>query len=126
MSPKVKCDSGIQLPIYGFILTFNSNICFNSAPLRDIRVGNLSDVDFDLSRSLKIKYDGAIRLPIYEFLLMYNSEHMSISHRLGGRASRIFSPISYHEAEISAPHTLTSGFSGKAPNKNEVDWLNTF
>ena len=33
---------------------------------------NLSDVDFDLSRSLKVKSDDAVGLPIYGFLLMFN------------------------------------------------------
>ncbi len=34
----------------------------------------LSDLDFDLSRSLKVKFDhSAIGLPIYGFLLMFNS-----------------------------------------------------
>ena len=33
----------------------------------------MSDLDFDLSRSLKVKRDGVIRLPIYGFLLMLNS-----------------------------------------------------
>ena len=34
---------------------------------------NLSDLDFDLSRSLKIKCDCVIGLPIYGFLIMCNS-----------------------------------------------------
>ncbi len=51
----------------------NSDIGLNSAPLRDIRHRNLSDLDFDLSRSLKVKSDGVIGLPIYGFLLMVNS-----------------------------------------------------
>ncbi len=51
----------------------NSNIGPNSAALRDIRLQNIDDLDFDLSRSLKVKCDGAIGLPIYGFLLMVNS-----------------------------------------------------
>ncbi len=51
----------------------NSNIWPNSAPLWDIRLCNLSDLDFDLSRSLKVKCEGANGLPIYGFLLMFNS-----------------------------------------------------
>ena len=43
------------------------------APLRDIRLRNLGDLDFDLSRSMKVKYKGAIGLPVYGFLLMFNS-----------------------------------------------------
>ncbi len=41
----------------------------NWAPLRDIWLRNLSDIEFDLSNSLKVKCDGAIGLPIY----MYDS-----------------------------------------------------
>ncbi len=33
---------------------------------------NLSNLDFDLSRSLKIKSNGAGGLPIYTFLLMFS------------------------------------------------------
>ncbi len=50
---------------------FNSNLWPNSAPLRDRRLQNQSDLEFDLSRSRKIKYDGVIGLSIYDFLLMY-------------------------------------------------------
>ncbi len=70
---KVKCYSAIGLPIYGLVLMFNSNIGPNSATLWDIRLQNLDDLDFDLSRSLKVKCDGAIWLPIYDFLLMFNN-----------------------------------------------------
>ncbi len=47
-SLKVKCDSVIELPIYAFLLMFNSNIWPNSAPLQDIRLRNLSNLEFDL------------------------------------------------------------------------------
>ena len=33
---------------------FNSNIWTNSAPLRDIKFQNLSDLDIDLPRSLRL------------------------------------------------------------------------
>ena len=52
---------------------FKSNIGPNMAPLRDIRLQNMSDIEFDLSRSLKVKSDGTVGLPIYGFLLMFNS-----------------------------------------------------
>ncbi len=52
---------------------FDSNIWPNSAPLRDIRLPNRSDPDFDLSKSLKVKCDSVFELPIYAFLLMFNS-----------------------------------------------------
>ncbi len=35
---------------------FNSNLSPNSAHVQDIRLRNLSDLEFDLSRSLKVKY----------------------------------------------------------------------
>ncbi len=57
--------------MYGFLLMCNSYKWPQSVPLRDIRLRNLSDPDFDLSRSLKIKYDGAIRLPIYGLIVTY-------------------------------------------------------
>ena len=49
----------------------NSNIWPNSVPLQDIRLRNLSDLDFDLSMPRKIKCVGVIGLSIYGFLLMY-------------------------------------------------------
>ena len=52
-SLKVKCDGVIGLPIYGFLLMFNSNIWPNSAPLLDISFQNLVDLDINLSRSLR-------------------------------------------------------------------------
>ncbi len=69
----VKYDSVIGLPMYDFLLMFNSNIEPNSAPLRDIRLQNFGDLDFDLSRSLKVKCEGTIGHPIHGFLLMCNS-----------------------------------------------------
>ncbi len=60
---KVKCEGAIGLPIYNFLFMVNSNIRHNSAPLRDITLLNLSDLDFNLSMSLKVKY-GVIGLPI--------------------------------------------------------------
>ena len=54
-----------------YMLSCNSNIWSNSAPLQDIRFRNMIDLDFDLSRSLKVKCDGVIGPYIYGFLLMY-------------------------------------------------------
>ncbi len=31
--------------------------------MQDIRLHNMSDLEFDLSRSLKVKYDGAVGFP---------------------------------------------------------------
>ena len=50
---------------------FNSNILPNSAPLGDIRLRNLNDLEFNLSRSLKVICDDVIGLYIYAFLLIY-------------------------------------------------------
>ncbi len=47
-----------------------TNICIK---YRSPTTQNLSDLDFDLSRSLKVKCDSAIGLPIYAFLLMFIS-----------------------------------------------------
>ncbi len=41
-------------------------------PLRDISFRNLSNLDFDFSRSLKVESDDAIGLAIYGCLLMGN------------------------------------------------------
>ena len=49
---------------------FNSNIWPNSAPLQNIMLQNMSDLNFDLSRSLKVKCD-VIGLSIYGFLFIY-------------------------------------------------------
>ena len=48
---EVKSNVAIRLPIYDSLSMFNSNIGPTQAPLRDIRLRNLSDLDFDLSRS---------------------------------------------------------------------------
>ncbi len=45
---KVKCEAAIGLLIYAFLLMFNSNIGPNCAPLGDIRLQNLDDLDFDV------------------------------------------------------------------------------
>ncbi len=70
-SLKVKCDDVIGLPIYAFLLVFNSNIWPNSAPLQDIRLRNQSDLEFDLPRSLKVICDDVIGITIHGFLLTY-------------------------------------------------------
>ncbi len=50
---------------------FNSNIWPNSAPLQDIKLRNLSNLDFDLSKPLKVECNGVIGFPIYCFLFIY-------------------------------------------------------
>ncbi len=51
----------------------NSDKGPNKASLRDIRLQNLGNLAFDLSRSPKVKSEGVIGLPIYGILLMFNS-----------------------------------------------------
>ncbi len=69
-SPKVKLD----FPYMVFLFMFNSNIWPNLAPLRDIRLQNLSDHYFDLSRSLKVNVMVLLDSSYMWFvLLMFNS-----------------------------------------------------
>ncbi len=55
---------------------FNSYIGPNWGPLRYIRLQNVGDLEFDLSRSLMVKSNGAVRLPIYDFLLVSNNNYV--------------------------------------------------
>ncbi len=43
-------------------------VTYGLAPLQDVRLQNLSDLEFDLSRSLKVICNDVIGLPIYAFL----------------------------------------------------------
>ncbi len=73
---------------------FNGNIWTNSAPLQDIRLQNLSDLDFDLSSSLKVKLDGVIWFSIWFPIDIYSNY---MSHRLALIAMQnAFSYIPYH------------------------------
>ncbi len=49
-------------------------VTYGLAPLHDIGLRNLSDLKFDLLRSLKVICADVIRLHIYAFLLMFNSK----------------------------------------------------
>ncbi len=60
------CDKWQFLQTY-FIVTYGL------APLQAIRLRNLSDLEFHLSRSLKVICDDVVGFPIYAFLLMFNS-----------------------------------------------------
>ena len=71
-SLKVKFNSAIELPTYGFLLMLNGYMWPHQAPLRDIRLRNLYYLDFDLSRSLGVKCDSASGLPICGFIWMVN------------------------------------------------------
>ncbi len=54
---------------------------------------NLSDLDFDLSRSLKVKCNGAVGLPICDFLLAFNSNTWPHSAPLEDMSLRNLSEI---------------------------------
>ncbi len=72
----------LDSPTYAFLLMFisnlwpnsapsqDSNIWPNSSPLQDKRLQNLSDLEFDLSRSLKVKCDDVIGLVIIRGYLL--------------------------------------------------------
>ncbi len=64
---------------------FNSNVWPNSAPLRDTKPRNLSDLDFDLSMSFKVKCDFSVNI---WFPIGICSNYMSISHRLAPIATQ--------------------------------------
>ena len=87
---KVRSNGAIRLPIYGFLLMFNGNIWPSLAPLCDIRLQNMSDLDLDLSRSHKFKSNGVVRPPICNLVLVSKSNHISISCHLSVIPTRIF------------------------------------
>ncbi len=66
LTPATGVTNGNFLQTY-FIVTYDL------APLQDIRLQNLTDLQFELSRPLKVICDDVIELPIYAFLLMFNS-----------------------------------------------------
>ena len=139
MSLKVKCEGAVDLP-YDFLLMFNSNIVPNKAPLPYISIQNsMSDLEFDISRSLEVKSNDRVGLLINHFLLVSNSNHMSNSHPLGVIAIQFF-PVSLSLGSNFAPPPPTTttpdpffniewfslSVRGKASAKNEVDQFNIF
>ncbi len=89
-------------------LVFNSNTWAKSSPLQYIRLCNMSDPEFDLSRSLKVKYNRVVGLPTYDFLLESNNNHRSSSHRLGVIATgKISYLLSLGQKFDTPPHTHT-------------------
>ena len=99
MSLKVKYAGGIGLLMYGFLsLMVNSKLWPNLAPLRDIRLWIMGDLDFDLkSHIIRAKSPPPPPRPTLtpgRFFLKIESLH---------------------------PWVI-----GKAPTKYEVDWLSTF
>ncbi len=77
---EVKCYGAIGTPMDCFPLLFNGNIGPTWAPLGDIRLQNVSDLVFDISRSLKVKSRDSVLLPTYKFLLVSNSNHTPVSN----------------------------------------------
>ena len=75
-SLKVKYDTVIGLPIYNFLLVFNSSIWPNSASLRDISCQNVSDLNIDLSTSLKSN----VITSIYSPYMFYFSDAVHTLH----------------------------------------------
>ncbi len=62
----------LDSPYMVSLIMFNGSTWPNSAPLQDtcIRLRNMSDLEFYLSKSLKGRCNGALGLPIQGFLLM--------------------------------------------------------
>ncbi len=71
-SIKVKSDGVIGLPIYDFLLKVYSNIGPNLAPLRDISLSNLSDLDLTFQGHLRSIVMISLDSP-HGFLLMVNT-----------------------------------------------------
>ncbi len=46
-------------------------VTYGLIPLQDLRFQNLSDLNFDVTRSLKVKYNSAIRHGLHGLLLIY-------------------------------------------------------
>ncbi len=105
---------------------FNSNIWPNSGPLQDIRLRNVSDLEFDLSRSLKVKCDDFIGLAIHGFLLTYTvitcqlSPLSSHSHSQCILLSLIIGPKLRKIA--SAPNDLKMSLNAKRPKVPLICW----
>ena len=66
----IKSNSAVANPMLDFLLVFNSQIWPHGATLREISLQNLSDIDFDFSRSLKVVYDSAMQLD-YLYMVYY-------------------------------------------------------
>ncbi len=101
--------------------------------MREIRLQNRGDLEFDLSRSLKVKSNGAVGLSTYDSLLVSNSNYMSNSHRLGVIATQNFSYLLSLGPNFDPPgpplpqgdlfqiESLHPWVQGKPPIENEVD-----
>ncbi len=74
---KIKCNVATGLPIYNFLLVFNSDTWPNSTPLHDISLRNLSGLDIDLSRSLRSNV-----IMLLDFPNMVSYECLLVTHGL--------------------------------------------
>ncbi len=63
----------VGIPMYYFLLLFNSNVRPHSPPLRYTSLQSQSGLDCNLSRSVKVKCDGAVAVLIHEFLFVSNN-----------------------------------------------------
>ncbi len=61
----------------------------NSAPLQDIRLWNLSDLEYDLWRSLKVKCYDVIGLSLYAFLLSESFELNRAKQHVGNKTKSL-------------------------------------
>ncbi len=78
MNNKDRWDSGEprrqQTPFCDIQIKVVINCWHISVPYRSPTTQNVSDLDFDLSRSFKVKSNGATKLPVYDdFLFIFNS-----------------------------------------------------
>ncbi len=94
----VQLDSSYIISYYGLRVTYGL-----TRLLYDIRLWNLSDLEFDLSVSLKVKSNSAVGFSIYDFLLVFHSNHMPIYHRVALIGTWKFTLLFYHWAKISDP-----------------------
>ncbi len=79
----------------GSFLQTYFTVTYGLAPVQDIRLRNLSDLEFDLSRSLKVICDDVIGFSKCAFLLMFNSNLWSNSAVLPDIRLRNMSDIEF-------------------------------
>ncbi len=70
------CLTAATVVINGNFLQTYFIVTYGLAPLQGIRLRNLTDLEFDLSRLLKVICDDVIELSIYAFLIMFNTSNL--------------------------------------------------
>ncbi len=100
---------------------------YGSAYLRDIRLQNLSDRDFYLSRSLIVICDSVIRLPVHGFPFLFNSNIWPILANLRDISLQNLSGLDFKmsrslrsNVDINALHIFAFLFM-----LNSIIWLTT-